>query len=329
MSENASNLPVGIHYHQVSGGAGSWLAAKVDMRDNPLAVHRFVFADTLYEDADCYRFLIEGVANLLGRKVPVPRADDFPDYRVAESVPIEDYAGNPEWRSYLDNLRTLMAMWLPELIWLVEGRDPWEVFRDKRFLGNSRADPCSYELKRETIDAWRDEHCDQARDVFNVGIGPQEAHRFEGGGKGLGLRKRMAEKGWTYRAPLIGTFEGEVGPFGYLKNEGIAWPRLYALGYVHNNCGGFCIKAGHGHYQNRLERQPERFAYDAMMERKLSEYLGKPVTMMTWRGGGKKETYSLIEMRERWIAGGPYMDAYADAEPGDSGCGCMVDEGTE
>lgn len=327
---SANRERIDVHFHQVSGGAGSWLAARVDMAANPDVEHRFVFADTLYEDADCYRFLIEGVANLVGRSVSIPDLDQFPDYRVPDDTPIEEYAGNPDWRAFLAEIRTRAADELPELTWLVEGRDPWEVFRDKRFLGNSRADPCSYELKRQTINAWRDLNADPARDVFIVGIGPHEAQRFEGRTgkvKTPGLRKRMADAGWTYAAPLIGSFEGEVGPFGYLHDQGIRRPRLYEY-YVHNNCGGMCIKAGHGHYITRLQRQPERFAYDAMMERKLAAYLGKPVTMMTWRAGGDKTVYSLDDMRRKWESEGPYMDPYADATEGDSGCGCMIDEGT-
>lgn len=313
-------------YRQVSGGAGSWLAARLDMRANPSAAHRFVFCDTLYEDADCYRFLIEGVANLLGRAISVPAADEFPDYRVAGDFDIATYAGNPEWRAYLAALRARMAMELPELIWLVEGRDPWEVFRDRRFLGNSRRDPCSDILKRKMLDAWRTANCDPAKDVFIVGIGPHEKHRFEGGRGKRGLRARMAETGWTYLAPLIGPIEGEIGPFLYMAQEGLERPRLYRRGYIHNNCGGFYIKAGHAHYHNRLTVDPDRYAYDAMMERKISEYVGQAVSMMTDRSGGDKKPYSLLEMRERWQALPDGTDNMFLYEEGDSGCGCMVDE---
>lgn len=310
-------------FHSVSGGAGSWLSAKVDMQAHPDAAHRFIFADTLYEDADCYRFLIEGIANLLGRRLnwAIPSADDFPDYRAQGDVDIATYAGNPEWRLFLSDLRERTMTALPELVWLVEGRDPWEIFRDERFLGNSRIDPCSKISKRQTLDAWRDANCDPAHTVFTVGIGPHEAHRFLGDGNKNGLRRRMAEQGWTYEAPLIGSMAGEFGPFGYLSNAGIERPRLYRRGYMHNNCGGFCIKAGKAHYLNRLRVDPERFAYDAMMERLLAEYLGKPVSILTdRRGGGGKKLMTLAQ-----FAAETDTQTEFDYEPGDSGCGCMVD----
>lgn len=305
-------------YHMVSGGAGSWLATKVDMERHPKAEHRFVFADTLYEDADCYRFLIEGIAHLLRRKLnwSIPRADNFPDYRVSSETSMTDYAGSPEWRAFLAELRENTALAIPELIWLVEGRDPWQIFRDERFLGNGLVDPCSKNLKRRVLDRWRAANADATNDVFCIGIGPHEAHRYHR------LAERMAADGWSYEAPLLGTFEGEVGPFGYLANAGIARPRLYDLGYMHNNCGGFCIKAGHAHYQNRRRSQPERFAYDAMMEAKLAEYLGKPVAVMTERfNGGPKRLLTLHDFAARFERQIEFNYA-----PGDSGCGCMVDD---
>lgn len=313
-------------YHNISGGAGSWLMSKVDMANHPEADHRFIFADTLYEDADTYRLLIEGTANLLGRTIDIPKTDDFPDYRVLGEFDIADYAGNPEWRRFLADIRAMAIDAMPELTWLVEGRDPWEVFRDKRFLGNSRFDPCSYELKRQELDGWVRENADAEMDVFCVGIGTHERHRFEGKGTSKGLRRRMAEKGLTYEAPLIDTIESEIGPFVYLAKAGLARPRLYKWS-VHGNCGGFCIKAGFAHYHARRKHMPERMAYDAMMEAKIAEYVGQPVAMMTHRRNGEKVPYSLAQFMADWDAlpDGDTEDFFAEAEPGDSGCGCMTD----
>lgn len=307
-------------YHSVSGGAGSWLAAKVDIAKHPGEQHRFIFADTLYEDADCYRFLIEGVANLLGRDVSgfLPRVSDFPDYRMADDFDLATYEGNPAWRKFLSVLRAVTFNAMPELIWLVEGRDPWEIFRDRRFLGNSRIDPCSLHGKRELIDEYLAAHGDKTADVVCVGIGTDEAARY------TRLAARHAKAGWTYEAPLIGTHEDELGAYWFLHKAGIERPRLYGLGYIHNNCGGFCIKAGHAHYKNRYEQQPERFAYDSIMERKLGEFLGKVVSVMTDRSGsksGKKRPLTLENFGRR-IAADPSLTF--DYIQGSSGCGCFT-----
>lgn len=314
------------HFHSISGGGGSWLSAKVDIGQNPDLEHRFIFADTLYEDADGYRFLIEGVANLLDRRLnwSLPSAADFPDYRVDPAVPIEEYQGNPEWRAFLAQLREDATRALPELIWIVEGRDPWEVFRDERLLGSNGFDPCSKILKRRELERWRKANCDPATDAFTVGIGPDEAHRFDDG-KGGGLYPRMAAQGWTYLAPLIGTIEGAIGPLVYLEKAGIDRPRLYRMGYMHNNCGGFCCKAGHAHYRNRLRVHPDRFAYDKLMEQKMRDFLGANVSMMRTTAGGKgKQVFTLAELEEL-VQRSPEIDF--DWLPGESGCGCMIDEG--
>lgn len=49
-----------------------------------------------------------------------------------------------------------------ELVRIADGRTLWDVFRDERFLGNSRVDPCSKILKRKMADRWIAEHCDSA-----------------------------------------------------------------------------------------------------------------------------------------------------------------------
>lgn len=41
-----------------------------------------------------------------------------------------------------------------ELVTIADGRDPWQVFFDERFLGNSRIDPCSKTLKRKLLARW-------------------------------------------------------------------------------------------------------------------------------------------------------------------------------
>ena len=325
-------------YTMFSAGQGSFRAAMIDRRRHPSAEFGLVFTDTLYEDADAYRFLIEGAAMVTGRRLNwTVKAGDFPDYRVPDDVPIEEYRGNPEWRAFLADLRARTIDAIPELVWLVEGRDPWEVFRDKRFLGNSSVDPCSMYLKREINDAWKMGACWRTgelfgdADVFVYGIGEHETHRFDDG-KGGGLRPRLAAKGWQADAPLIeindALMRGENVPgeilslmVAPLPEFGIAEPRLYEMGYPHNNCGGFCCKAGQAHWANRFRAQPDRYAYDALMERKLRVYLGADVAMMTDRRGGDKKPLTLDAFAERLRAEPGRKYEY---QPGDSGCACFA-----
>lgn len=313
-----------------SGGEGSFRAAKIQRHRNPEADLRLVFTDTLYEDADTYRFLIEAAANVFDRRLNwTVSAADFPDYRVSEDVPIEEYSGNAEWRAFLAELRERTTTAIPELHWLVEGRDPWEIFRDSRFLGNSSVDPCSKIAKRNVADAWRVGNCAREGELFGpadliaVGIGDHEAHRFDDG-QGGGIGPRTAADGWVYHAPL------QSDPtdcpslfFAPVEKLGVAPQRLYAKGYKHANCGGFCCKAGQAHYANRFRVDPERFAYDAMMERKLAAYLGGGVSMLTdRRGGDGKKPMTLDQFAERLRSDPKKKYEYA---PGESGCGCFAD----
>lgn len=324
-------------YTMFSGGEGSYRAAKIDHANYPDADYGLVFTDLLYEDADTYRFLIEAAADVLGRKLNwTVDVDKAPDYRVAESVPIEEYRGNPLWRTWLSEIRERAAESLPELVWLVEGRDPWEIFRDGRFLGNSLVDPCSRVGKREVADAWRMGNCFRSgelfgeADAFAVGIGLHEQHRFDDR-QGGGLGPRMAADGWHYHAPLIdaeqavnaGGTEHLSLLFSPVEQLGVRGQRMYLQGYKHGNCGGFCIKAGQAHYANRFRVQPERYAYDAMMERKFGAFIGKPVSMLTDRKGGKGKKPLTLDAFAARLRAKPHKKF--EYQPGESGCGCMTE----
>ncbi|MEK5358187.1 hypothetical protein [Paenibacillus sp. FSL L8-0709] len=44
-----------------------------------------------------------------------------------------------------------------------------------------------------------------------------------------------------------------------LKKHNILQPRLYDLGFTHNNCAGRCVKAGQKHFRTLRETRPEVF----------------------------------------------------------------------
>jgi len=206
------------------------------------------------------------------------------------------------------------------LVRLADGRTPWQVFRDERFLGNSRADPCSKILKRQIADRWLTEHCDPAETTIYVGIDWTEGHRFDDG-KGGGLRPRRAAQGWRYEAPMVeAPYMWKADMLRALRAEGIAPPRLYAMGFSHNNCGGFCVKAGQGHFATLLREMPQRYAEHEDAEQKFRAFIGKNVSMMTdRRGDGRKKPLTMRMLRERIQAGGQVeMDQIG-------GCGCFVE----
>lgn len=202
-----------------------------------------------------------------------------------------------------------------ELVRIADGRDVWQIFFDERFLGNSRIDPCSKILKRQSFDRWLRDHCNPAETVVYVGIDWSEEHRY------TRLRDRRAAEGWTYRAPLCDApYLTKTDVFAWLKREGIQRPRLYDMGFAHNNCGGFCVKAGHGHFKRLLAAMPERYAYHEGKEREIRAYLDADVSILTDTEGGVKSPLTLEAFRKR-VEAGAQVDLFDLG-----GCGCFVDD---
>jgi hypothetical protein len=205
-----------------------------------------------------------------------------------------------------------------EFVRIADGRDPWQVFRDERFLENSRVDPCSRVLKREIADHWLAEHCDPAETVVYTGIDWSEEHRH------ARLRDRRAQAGWRYEAPMCEPpYLTKAMMLDWLRAEGIQPPRMYAMGFSHANCGGFCIKAGQGHYATLLRQMPERYACHEAQEQAMREYLGRDdiAILRDHRDNGRPMT--LRELRERLQSGGT-CDLFDIG-----GCGCFSGEGQE
>jgi 3'-phosphoadenosine 5'-phosphosulfate sulfotransferase (PAPS reductase)/FAD synthetase len=203
-----------------------------------------------------------------------------------------------------------------ELVRLADGRTPWDVYFTHRFLGNSKVDPCSKDLKRDIVDRWLKENCDPSDTIVYVGIDWTEMHRYDR------LSRLRAEKGWTYKAPLCeAPYLSKSDVFAWLKREGIRRPRLYDMGFAHNNCGGFCCKAGHGHFATLYRNMPERYRFHEQREQDIRTYLKADVSMLTDRSGdGVKKPLTLKTFRER-IEAGAQIDMF---EIG--GCGCFTDE---
>ena len=108
----------------------------------------------------------------------------------------------------------------------------------------------------------------------------------------------------------------------YVDKYGIEKPRLYKQGYEHNNCGGFCCKAGLVQFERLYRTNPERFAYhEKEMERAMSEIgeTAKPFLRKVWNGDTQYIT--LKAFREE-------LDSQTLELPmfDDSGCGCFIDE---
>jgi hypothetical protein len=247
---------------QFSGGAASYVAAKLILEEFGHDGVALIFADTLIEDEDLYRFLKDAEETL-----------QHPIIRISE------------------------------------GRDPWTVFFDERMMGNSRVDPCSKILKRKLLDRWRVENCTPDCTLV-IGYDASEDFRFQP------LKARMAPV--NVRAPLLEQGVWKEQAYARVEADGLRLPRLYKMGFPHNNCGGFCVKAGHGSFALLLENLPARYAEHEAKEEEFRKFIGKDVSIMRDRRGGVSKPLTMRALRER-IEADPNSIDRSDV----GGCTCM------
>lgn len=201
-----------------------------------------------------------------------------------------------------------------ELLRLEDGRDIWEVFSDTKIMGNSRIDPCSRILKREPFKKYMEKWHSPESDTLHVGINWDEQHRLE--------RMRRHWAPWKVEAPLCWEpLTTHADMLNYLKEHKIELPRLYKMGFPHNNCGGFCIKTGQAQMKLLLEKMPERYAYHEQKQEALFKELGKKHGFIRQTINGELKYLTLKQFREQ-IEANPDMQMGFDF----GGCGCFVEE---
>lgn len=225
-----------------SSGIASWAAARRVVERYGSKNVTLVFADTLIEDEDNYRFLNEAARDVGA-----------------------------------------------DLVVLRDGRTPWDVFKNDRFLGNTRLATCSKRLKQEICKRYIESLAGPV--TLYLGVDWQEAHRMPA------IRDGYAPH--TVEFPLCwDPWLTRPDFFLLAQQRGIKPPRLYELGFSHANCGGFCVKAGHTAFAQLLKVFPERYAEHEKKEQELRDYLGKDVSILRNRKGGSVKPLTLKQFRE-------------------------------
>ena len=201
-----------------------------------------------------------------------------------------------------------------ELQIIADGRTPWEVFKDVKFLGNSRIDPCSRILKRDLIRDWIEDNYSYDECVIYMGMDWTEGHRLE--------RTQKHWEPYIVKAPMMDKpYMMKEQMIRNVISAGMKPPRLYEMGFPHNNCGGFCIKAGHATFNLLLKSIPERYKYHEEQEQALQKSLGKNHTILKDRTNKTSDPLSLKEFRERIETKESGMFDLDDW----GGCGCFVE----
>jgi hypothetical protein len=194
---------------------------------------------------------------------------------------------DPDLYRFLDEAATAIGA---PLVKVADGRTPWQVFDDVKFLGNNRVAPCSRVLKQEVARAWMTEHYPKGSATVVLGYDWTELHRVEAAMVGWAP--------WPVSAPMCQPPYRSRGDIDdELAATGVALPRLYRLGFPHNNCGGGCVRAGHDHWRHVLrvtpdvyeewehqeERQRERLGNVAILRHRSGPKLGEPLPLAEFR----------------------------------------------
>lgn len=293
-----------------SGGSASWYVAHRIKKEHSKEALHLLFTDTLIEDNDLYRFIIETAANIF--EVSRERAAEL--IQRAYELPLV-HTDMDARKEALEHLRLDTIALMPRLHWLSEQRDVWDVFYDVRFLGNSRVAHCSAQLKQRMAKRYVKPNFDAESTILYLGIDWTEEHRTKA------PRKNWAP--FEVEFPLVDDMAfNKIDIMKALEAEGIDPPRLYAMGFAHNNCGGFCVRAGQGHFANLLEKNRELYLYHERRERDFIAWRGADVAILKRTRNKVTTPLTLEQLRIELDAKQTQEIDFYDV----GGCGCFVTE---
>jgi hypothetical protein len=165
------------------------------------------------------------------------------------------------------------------------GADVIQVFRRRQYMKGPQGAPCSRELKRKVLDAWR-----QPSDEIVLGFSIEERDRYED----------FAERNpqLKVRVPLIDAGLDKADCKAMIQRAGIALPAMYLMGYENANCIG-CVKGGEGYWRAIREDFPEVFETNCLVQ----DEIGPGSWFLRYRSGPRiNERFPL-----RDLPGGPAM----------------------
>jgi hypothetical protein len=189
-------------------------------------------------------------------------------------------------------LREGVAIAGGSLEWISHGSNVWQVFEENRYMGNSRVDPCSRVLKREMARKWIEERYKPEEVTLYIGIDWTEYHRT--------IKNKRFWEPYKVEFPMCDApYLSKEDMCRWAESLSVERPRLYLLGFHHNNCGGFCVKAGAGQFYTLLKTMPVRYAYHEFKQEELFAVLGKRVPFLRQTVNGIEKYISLKELREQ------------------------------
>jgi len=189
---------------------------------------------------------------------------------------------------FLDDCEEYFSM---PILRFADGRTPWDVFRDERFIGNTRATPCNRVLKIRLLHHILRQRFLEKDVVLCFGLDATESARV------AVAAHRWAQLGYQTEFPLTETSREP------LPDAHPPFPRLYELGFTHNNCGGACVKAGIRQWVHLFHTFPKRYSWHAEQEASTRKLLRKDVAILRDRRGGITRPLTLRDLQARIEAG--------------------------
>ena len=160
---------------------------------------------------------------------------------------------------FLDDLE---SYWELKIIRLEDGRTPLQVGEDINFILNSRVKACSRILKQELFRKYIKQI--EKPLTIHLGLDWSEEHRMAAPKKNYEQIKGVSVDYPLIWKPLPVKKYSEI-----VESWGIEIPRLYKLGFPHNNCGGRCIAQGKKEWRRLLNEFPERYKEVSDWEQKM------------------------------------------------------------
>jgi len=175
-----------------------------------------------------------------------------------------------------------------------DGRHPWEVFRDERFIGNSRVPLCNRVLKRALLEKLLKSFYPKKNVTLYFGYDSFETKRMEK------AKSRWTASGYDVCFPLSEPpFYNKSMLIEQVQLKGLKIPNLYCNGFTHNNCGGACVQAGIGQWSKLWFEFPERYLWHEDQEMITRDYLNKDVSVLRDRTSNNTRPLTLRELRYR------------------------------
>lgn len=200
-----------------------------------------------------------------------------------------------------------------ELVWLKGDKSIWDVYKQVRFIGNSRLAPCSHKLKQQPARNWLDDNCSPDDTIVYVGIDWTESHRM------AAIRRNYLP--YRAEAPLTEPpFIDKTEMLSACREWGVEPPSMYGDNLPHANCGGFCVRAGQAQFRQLLRINRERYLFHENKEQELRDYLDKDVSILREKIDGTSIPITLRAFRERVDKQPSLFD-----EDDWGGCGCFTE----